>query len=116
MKELRFIQLNNVKQVTRGSREHMKVYLVQFSEMIPQRIDLLKTALQEQDRKRIRQIIHKMGPQVQFFGIPGAVPMIRKVETEYEQLSFLQLEQLCEQLLAKLFGAKTEIEELIAEL
>lgn len=110
------INLENLLQVSRGNKEHMRVYLLQFQELIPQRMVALSKAMNTQNRKLIRQILHKMSPQLQFFGILGILPLIRRVENEYESMPFPELENLCQDCLIKLKAAQKEIGHILQNL
>lgn len=116
MKKKGLIQLENLMQVSRGDKAHMKVYLLQFSHLIPKRTGILMQALKDQDRKKVRQILHKMSPQLQFFSVPGILPIIRQVENDYEHIAFPELESLCRQFLLKLNAVKKELKVILAEL
>ena len=70
--------------ISRGNRTIIFKYLKQFKELIPQRIKSLEVSLKEGDRKAVRQILHQMSPQLQFFGIKDIVQPIRRLEHEHE--------------------------------
>lgn len=88
--------------ISRGDKKMMYKYLVQFQELIPQRIESLEESLKIDDRKMIRQLLHQMSPQLQFFGIKDIVQPIRRLEHEYETMPFEDLSTLVKLLLIKL--------------
>ena len=104
-----YIDLQNVISISRGDRGRMMKYLNQFLELIPPRIESLISSLEADDRKMIRQILHQMSPQLQFFGIPGVLTPIRRLEHEYETMPLAELSTLVHDLLQKLDGASQEV-------
>ena len=46
------------------------------------------------DRKMIRQILHQMSPQLQFFGVPEIVPRIKGLAYEYQTKPWEELEEM----------------------
>lgn len=108
-----YIDLNNLKTISRGDPEKALKYLNQFMDLIPQRIEHLKERLNAEDRKMTRQILHQMSPQLQFFGIPDVVEPIRRLEHEYETMPIDDLKSLVQEILLKLDGATKEIESVI---
>lgn len=105
-----YIDPQNLINISRGDQNRMLKYLNQFQELIPARIESLKERLDAEDRKTTRQILHQMSPQLQFFGIPGVVEPIRRLEHEYETMPMEDLKSLVEDILIKLDGAIQEIE------
>jgi len=111
--ELTFINLNNVEAICRGDKARKLKYLKQFFELIPQRMDYLKLSLRNGDRIMIRQILHKMSPQLQFFGIKGVTTPIQRMEFEYQTMPLNELEMLVNDIIVKLDGAVLEISNII---
>ncbi|TNE60526.1 MAG: hypothetical protein EP344_07075 [Bacteroidetes bacterium] len=105
-----YIDPQNLISISRGDKTMMLKYLNQFQELIPLRIENLKASLAAEDRKMIRQILHQMSPQLQFFGIPGILTPIRRLEHEYETMPMEDLKNLINDILAKLAGATEEVE------
>ena len=108
-----FIDLDNVQSICRGDKVKMLRYLNQFNELIPQRKDYLKLSLMNGDRFMIRQILHKMSPQLQFFGIKGVTIPIQRMEFEYETIPINELEILVNDIIFKLEGAIKEVSNII---
>ena len=105
-----FIDPQNLLTLTRNDKTRMLKYLNQFLELIPSRVESLKNSMRTEDRKMIRQILHQMSPQLQFFGIPGVVIGIRRMEHEYETISIEELNRIVNDILLKLEGATKDIE------
>ncbi|TYA54772.1 Hpt domain-containing protein [Formosa maritima] len=108
-----FINLKNIVSISRGDSGRMLKYLKQFQELIPERLEQLKDALAENDRRQIRQILHKMSPQLQFFGIQDVVNPIQRLEMEYESMPLFELNVLVNDLIYKLEGAISEVTKTI---
>ena len=96
-------------QLARGDKNKMYKYLNQFRTLIPERIAALKKSLQAEDRTLIRQILHKMSPQLQFFGVPNVVQPIKKLEETYQTMSMKALKQLVQKILITLQKAWEEV-------
>lgn len=111
--ETTFTDLNNVITISRGDSFRMLKYLEQFKELIPERLIDVRNALDLRDRILIRQLLHKMSPQLQFFGIKDVSIPIQRLEFEYESMPFIELEILVNDIIAKLEDALDEISRLI---
>jgi len=108
-----FINLENVRSICRGDTTKMLKYLNQFNELIPQRKDYLKLSLMNGDRFMVRQILHKMSPQLQFFGIKGVITPIQRMEFEYKTMPMNELQMLVNDIIFKLEGAIKEVSNII---
>jgi hypothetical protein len=108
-----YIDLKNLISISRGDHLVVKKYLKQFQELMPDRIDSLKNSLELEDRKLIRQILHQMSPQLQFFGIPNVVMPIRRLEFEYEIMPYIDLKILVENILEKILDATGEVNSIL---
>ena len=108
-----FINLENLVSIARGDSDRMLKYLKQFQELIPERLEQLKDALAENDRKQTRQILHKMSPQLQFFGIQDVAFPIQRLEMEYETMPLFELNALVNDIINKLEGAISEVTKTI---
>ena len=104
-----YIDLDNLISLSRGDNNQMLKYLNQFQELIPSRAESLKNSLVVEDRKMVRQILHQMSPQLQFFGIPDIVTPIRRFEHEYENMPIEDLRNLVNDILLKLEHANKEV-------
>tara|TARA_R110001632_G_scaffold35346_3_gene89234 strand:+ start:606 stop:968 length:363 start_codon:yes stop_codon:yes gene_type:complete len=102
-------------QISRGNNTVIHKYLLQFQKLIPERIESLKVSLEAQDRKQVRQILHQMSPQLQFFGIPNIVVPIRRLEHEYKTIPITDLNELVHSILSKLHMALSDVEKVIKE-
>jgi len=108
-----FVSLSNLQAISRGDPNRMLKYLNQFKELIPERLEQLKHALSKEDRKNIRQIVHKMSPQLQFFGIQDIIIPIQRLEFEYETIPYFELESIINDIIYKLEGAMSEVSKII---
>jgi len=111
--ETSYTDLNNVITISRGDSSRMLKYLEQFKELIPERLIEVRHALDLHDRVLIRQLLHKMSPQLQFFGIKDVTIPIQRLEFEYESMPFIELEILVHDIIVKLEEALEEISKLI---
>lgn len=107
------IDLQNIINISRGNPDHILKYLKQFMELIPERMKDLKFRLENGDRMMIRQILHKMSPQLQFFGIKNVTTPIQRMEYEYQSMPINELEQLVNDIIAKLEEAVAEVSKII---
>ena len=108
----------NLETLIRFSKDddaRMHKYLVQFQELIPERIINLKECMQLGDRKKIRQVLHQISPQLQFFGVPEVVGPIKKLELEYETIPEEELKEMVALILTRLGNALGEIEHILNE-
>lgn len=110
---LNFISLENLNSIARGDELRILKYLKQFESLIPERVNQLKQNLESKDRIEIRQLVHKMSPQLQFFGIKNIETTIQRLEFEYLTMEFKELEKLVKDIILKLDGAVTEVTKLI---
>tara|TARA_R110000787_G_scaffold41071_19_gene101718 strand:+ start:28264 stop:28626 length:363 start_codon:yes stop_codon:yes gene_type:complete len=101
--------------ISRGDRKVIYKYLTQFKELIPQRIESLEKSLIAEDRKTVRQLLHQMSPQLQFFGIEDIVPPIRRLEHEYETIPYEELRTLVATILTKLTLAIKDVDLTLKE-
>jgi len=108
-----FINLENLLSFSMDDPSRILKYLNQFQELIPERLKLLSEALKLEDRKQIRQILHKMSPQLQFFGIQNINIPIQRLEFEYTSMPFFELEALVNDIIFKLEGAIKEVSKII---
>jgi len=111
--ETTYTDLNNVVTISRGDASRMLKYLKQFIELIPERLTEVRHALDLHDRVLIRQLLHKMSPQLQFFGIKDVTIPIQRLEFEYESMPFIELELIVNDIIVKLEDALDEISRLI---
>ena len=107
------IDLQNVIIISRDDPERVLKYLTQFKELIPERMAYLKESLLKGDRRMIRQILHKMSPQLQFFGIKNITTPIQRMEFEYQTMPVMELEQLVNNIIATLDAAVNEVSKII---
>ncbi|UJH67365.1 hypothetical protein [Allomuricauda sp. SCSIO 65647] len=109
----KYVDLSNVLSISRGDDERILKYLDQFNQLIPERMIELQRAIDNQNRLKIRQIVHQMGPQIQFFGISSIVPLVQQLELEYETIPIKDLNDHVVQIMAILEKALAEVSQLI---
>lgn len=107
------IDLTHLKQISRGNKEKELYYLRQFQELIPVRLDQLKVALHDEQQDSIRQIIHIMSPQLEFFGIMEVKHIKKLLETDETFRNVDEMKILLNHLIAKIAEAIKEINDLI---
>ena len=101
--------------ISRGDKNRMLKYLYQFQTLIPVRIESLKESLKTGDRKMVRQLLHQMSPQLQFFGIKEVVKPIRRLEHEYETMPITDLTELVDKILIKLDLAIKDVDSILKD-
>ena len=101
--------------ISRGDKNRMLKYLYQFQTLIPTRIEALKESLESGDRKMVRQLLHQMSPQLQFFGIEDVVQPIRRLEHEYETMHMEDLHNLVHSILIKLDSAIKDVNSILKD-
>ncbi|WP_460218307.1 hypothetical protein [Psychroserpens sp. MEBiC05023] len=106
------INLDNVIAISRNNKQHILKYLNQFLELISERLLQLETSLEQDDRKLTRQILHKMSPQLQFFGIQNVMTPINRLEYEYNSMSKNELNNLVSKIIITLEEAINEVSKL----
>ena len=111
----KIINPQDLIKISRGDDKIILKYLLQFQELIPQRIDSLKESLKAEDRKQVRQLLHQMSPQIQFFGIMDLVKPIRRLELDYETMPLEELNTLIETVIIKLDLAINDVNLAIKE-
>ena len=111
--QAKYIDPQNLIEVSHGDKGRLLKYLNRFQELIPKRIEKLQQSLEAKDRKMIRQTVHQMSPQLQFFGIRNTETFVRRLEFEYETMSFEQLNLLVNDFLDKLEGVQEEVAMII---
>jgi HPt (histidine-containing phosphotransfer) domain-containing protein len=105
----RYIDPQYLIEVSHGDERRLLKYLNRFQELIPKRIETLRKSMEAGDRKMIRQTVHQMSPQLQFFGVLDVETIVRRLEIEYETMPFEQLKLLVNDLLDKLEGVQGEV-------
>lgn len=101
--------------ISRGDKRVIYKYLWQFQKLIPQRIESLEEHLKAGERKMVRQILHQMSPQLQFFGIADVINPIRRLEHEYETMPLEELNELVDKILIKLSLAIKDVDSILKE-
>jgi HPt (histidine-containing phosphotransfer) domain-containing protein len=105
----KYIDPQNLIEVSHGDKRRLLKYLNRFQELTPKRIEKLQQSLEAKDRKMIRQTVHQMSPQLQFFGVRDTEFFVRRLEFEYETIPFEQLKLLVKDFLDKLEGVQEEV-------
>lgn len=110
-----YIDLSNVIAISRGDSSRVLKYIVQFQELISERKTLLKKALSTLDRVQIRQITHKMIPQLNFFGVKDVSIPINRLEFEYNTMPNEELKVLVLYIISILDAALDEVTKILNE-
>ena len=111
--ETEFIDPRNLIGISKGDKARTLKYILQFQELIPTRINNLKESLKNKDRKMVRQIIHQMSPQLQFFGIPEVIEPIKQIELEYETMSFEDMSILADKIIENTQRATKDVASIL---
>ncbi|MFY0631774.1 MAG: Hpt domain-containing protein [Flavobacteriaceae bacterium] len=111
----RIIDPQELINIARGDTKIIHKYLAQFQELIPKRIESLEENLKTENRKMIRQLLHQMSPQLQFFGVKDVIEPIRRLELEYETMPFEDLTALVKLVLVKLNLAIKDVDVILKE-
>jgi hypothetical protein len=106
----KIINPQDLIKISRGDTKIIYKYLLQFQELIPLRINSLKESLKAKNRKQIRQLLHQMSPQIQFFGIMDLVKPIRRLELDYKTMPLEELNTLVETVIIKLNLALNDVD------
>ena len=104
----KYINLDNVMAISKGSEEKVMSYLTQFTTLIPDRIERLQKEIASHNDQQIKRVLHNMSPQVQFFGLPKTIDAIKRVELEYDQLNFDEKKSI-------IFGIIGQLEDAVKE-
>lgn len=92
--EFRMIQLDYLRELSRGNSEFEKEITEEFLVQVPQQITELKTSIQENNYEAIRAQAHNLKTSVSFLGLhPRLFPCIDAIESEAENKGSLQLIQ-----------------------
>jgi HPt (histidine-containing phosphotransfer) domain-containing protein len=108
-----FIDPTQLFKIARGNPKSLQKYLRQFQELIPDRTASLKKSLQAEDWEMVRQHVHKMSPQLQFFGLPGILGSIHRLEVEYQEMTLKEMTHLVNDLIGKIDQATAEVDSII---
>lgn len=109
------INMQELINISRGDDSRIIKYLRQFQELIPDRIESLEESLEAGERKKIRQLLHQMSPQLQFFGIPNITQPIRRLELEYETMPIEEMRSLVNNILIQLNSAIKDVDSVLKE-
>ena len=108
------IDLSNLLQHARGDEKVIYRYLNQFRELVPPRLVALRQSMRAEDRLMVRQTLHKMNPQLQFFQVKGVIRPIQRLESEYLDLPMPELKRMVNNILLTLEKALAEVEAVLA--
>ncbi len=109
------IDLSNLREICNGDISREIHYLKQFNLLIPRRIDLLKNALDDKNFIAIRQEVHKMSPQAEFFGIHQVVKLKRVMEMDEQIYPDAQLVNMILHIICILQQATEEIRVILID-
>lgn len=105
---MNYLDLLEVTQIAQNDNERLLRYLNQFNDLVPKRVNNLKMALAAEDRFKLRQILHQMHPQLQFFGVPDVTSQIHTIEESYETMELESLKTMVHHIIHQLKHACIE--------
>jgi HPt (histidine-containing phosphotransfer) domain-containing protein len=108
-----YIDLEKLIQLSRGEKDRIVKYMNQFQKLIPERMIKLKDAAHSEERDQMRKQLHKMGPQLQFFGIPNATQVVHQLENEIQTLDIEELKSMINNLMLNVNNAMNEVDRII---
>jgi HPt (histidine-containing phosphotransfer) domain-containing protein len=92
------INFSRLQQVSGNDKEKLKEYLRQFVELVPLRVQQLKSSSEENDAEEIYQSAHKLKPQLGFFGMKREELIANTLEMKAHDFSSEELTRLISQL------------------
>lgn len=107
------ISLKNVEAISRGDDLRKLKYLKQFTALIPERCAELEHAVQNDDRTTLGQILHKMSPQVQFFGIREVEIPFARLAHEHKSMEYAAMRNEVMEIVRTLDTAVEEVKQLL---
>lgn len=110
-----YIDLSNVEDISRGDHGRRMRYLNQFVDLVGHRSAEVSEALSQNDRVRIRMVVHSMKPQLLFFGVKNVQVDIDVLELKAESLPSDELRLHVVSLLDKCEKAKMEVTQMLKE-
>ena len=110
-----YIDLSNVIAISRGDSSRMHRYIIEFHELITERKTLLKEALSSMDKVQIRQITHKMIPQLNFFGMKDVNITINRLEFEFNTMPYEELKILVFYIISILDASIDEVTKILSQ-
>ena len=110
-----YIDLSRVEKLTKGDPVKMQRYLHQFLELIPEKIDELKTLQINENREKIRELIHHIGPHLVYFGVPEVNETLKFIESNINTIPFSELRIILNKLLFNINKAIEEISNIAAK-
>jgi HPt (histidine-containing phosphotransfer) domain-containing protein len=111
----RYIDPKNLNKVSRGNSKIIVKYLKQFEEIMPVKIDALQSALAAEDREETRKVLHSISPQLQFFGVPRIVPVIRKILDNHQKLPWNTIASQSQAIIQVIEAATAEVRQVLAK-
>lgn len=91
------VNFSRLLQVSGNDKEKLKEYLRQFVDLIPSRVEQLKSFSEKNDAEGIYQSAHKLKPQLGFFGMKREELIANTIELKARELSNDELSKLISQ-------------------
>ncbi len=104
-----YINPQNVISISRGDKQKMKKYFLQFLELVPPRMNMLKQGIRAKDPQMVRQVVHQMKPQIQFFEVQGMDGPMTQLLQNYQTMPWKQIVSLVKMMLSTLQKACKEV-------
>ncbi|HUM48397.1 MAG TPA: ATP-binding protein, partial [Chitinophagales bacterium] len=95
---LGIIDLSRIKSLYGDDTSKMREYFQQFLELVPARLQHLKSMADEGNRERLCQSAHRLKPQLGFFGMKKEELIANTIEMKAKETSTIELNALIEQL------------------
>lgn len=108
-----YISSQNIDKISRGKSRIALKYLKQFQQLIPPKVNTLRKDLAKEDRQAVRQTLHNICPQLQFFEVPQVVPPIQRISKEFKTIPWPEMEEMVEEILDMMENAVGEVDQVL---
>lgn len=108
-----YISSQNIDKISRGKAKTTIKYLRQFQQLIPPKMKLLREGLAKEDRHTVRQILHNISPQLQFFDVPDVVPPIKQIASSYQIMDWDEMKEMVTEILDIIEHAEREVDQVL---
>ena len=117
MAQLRYTNLDYLKEITGGEAEVMKEFIQMFFDQFPEFIDGMKNYLAEKKWKELGEIAHKAKSSVMTFGMNELGYQLKELQLKTQKLEDIEsYSSYVDDFLATMAQAKVELTEDMAKL